>query len=1261
MGVNSKKANFFTTDALFAAMLLLVGLSVISAIPPSQKEIINEDTLTKDVLNTLSSVNVSDLNDTTVKLWINNGTIERPKNSVLVQVGEFWAKNQNSRANYLLEVFFNQTFSGNENYGISLSIASEILFNRSNSANSNSANVLSSRRMITGVEKGEAITGSTASAYLRRVRDKRTSSFVYFGGFVGQGNITSFIYDIPEDVGPEDITQIIVEVDTPEEFTLYINDNYCDLLSPNSGDLEPDVWDVSHCNSSIISGQNKFFVSFPDLNDAYFGGGYIKVSYLTDEFQTVEPYGNKDYMFPGVNGLVNLFDSFYIPGSLESMTVYLHYFADHSTSNNTFYLTIGNDTVYTDLNSTSIQTITLSDALLSTILNYSEFNKTTVPIRLGFENLTYSVEYTGVADVMLVTDVSGSMEREMGSSNTGDLVNDCSNPAINSSQTSRLSVAKCLDKQFVRDILNISGNEMGLVSYHTYTQDVESLNTDQILLNSVIDSYNDLSYTCICCGINSAKYELDNYISSTEIVSSGTEWLFNNDSLKSEPPRDSNNNSWYSLDYDLDVAWHSGSAILGHEVSGSGIPITTDMGVGIGGNLISVKFSEVPADQSTSIVEFTNGYVSTANTFGISGSDDGWDWPADWGFDNSNADYNGVVDGALNFDWRTGYYNLNYCSGYDCSGGYGITVDINESFFNIINSSGSATLKFDYEWDGNDNPFNTNDEIMIKANWLSPFSGLHELGTELSSEGGDDTLEIDFRNNPDIEFSGTHEQELTDWIEGAGVYYLELGARLRASRRSEWGEVSFDNIEINGTNESDHYFLRKTFTLSASDLNHARRGIINLMAQNSVKLYFNGKLLYSGTPNSQGNYWDERGIEVDGTLFREGDNVIAVELIRNSYDARFDLELIGFNSSRTAAIMVMTDGQANVECNDAGEQINSPDWNGNGVADEPEDDAIQAACDASEQLGIKLYAVGFSTEADEATLEGIAVCGNGKYIKSDNSSALGIFYQDTAIEIAEVSRQSQTIVVGSGNPSQSVIYSDSYISFNFTPDFDNSTPDEISITFQTPYFINCTGNVTIYDEMRVVDAVVTSYSGPHWTNYVAIDDEVVFNLSSYDNDYIFLGDPYIVQIPPSSLSPGNHNITVLIDDGPVNENSTCSQNNSLIYTVMITSATPRSEVVETADGCIWDIEFEDGSSITESIPSSYSGSNACSYTSSLISYNPKDAYDIATYEILEQLDFDNDGRVFININTEDLEIIVTLVSEVPYLWGPAVIQAEVRS
>ena len=97
-------------------------------------------------------------------------------------------------------------------------------------------------------------------------------------------------------------------------------------------------------------------------------------------------------------------------------------------------------------------------------------------------------------------------------------------------------------------------------------------------------------------------------------------------------------------------------------------------------------------------------------------------------------------------------------------------------------------------------------------------------------------------------------------------------------------------------------------------------------------------------------------------------------------------------------------------------------------------------------------------------------------------------------------------------------------------------------------------------------------------------------------------------------------------------------------------------VFRVSDGCDWDIEFSDGSSISVSVPSAYSGAKQCTYTSSDISYDGDDSIDDAIFRLLSRMDFDSDGRVDILFDETMMEFEAIPVSEVRSLWGPAKFQ-----
>jgi len=260
--------------------------------------------------------------------------------------------------------------------------------------------------------------------------------------------------------------------------------------------------------------------------------------------------------------------------------------------------------------------------------------------------------------------------------------------------------------------------------------------------------------------------------------------------------------------------------------------------------------------------------------------------------------------------------------------------------------------------------------------------------------------------------------------------------------------------------------------------------------------------------------------------------------------------------------------------------------------------------------------------------------------------------------------ESQLIIFSGGTYASSNLYPDSYISYNFTPIVQNATPNEIEVTVESPKFTSCNSQVYIPAGIKVIDAKIVSYSGIHWTDFLSVNGDDVYDLSRYNSQYIRLGDPFIVQIPPTYINLGELNYFSLKtgDDSSVNTN--CSSNNSFIYTALVPSSTSRSEVVAKKIGCNWTIQFEDDTFSTKTIPSDCSGASPCprcSYTAinhTLASgaYDPEDAYDIGVFNLLRDLDFDDNGKIFVNLDASNIEIVITTVSSVPYLWGPTLVE-----
>ena len=90
----NKKAFMFTMDAFFASVLLISSLMFLSHLNVQKPATEDMEFISKDILETLSKLTVNDMKETIPFLQdeIENGTITNPNNSILVQIGEYWAR-----------------------------------------------------------------------------------------------------------------------------------------------------------------------------------------------------------------------------------------------------------------------------------------------------------------------------------------------------------------------------------------------------------------------------------------------------------------------------------------------------------------------------------------------------------------------------------------------------------------------------------------------------------------------------------------------------------------------------------------------------------------------------------------------------------------------------------------------------------------------------------------------------------------------------------------------------------------------------------------------------------------------------------------------------------------------------------------------------------------------------------------------------------------------------------------------------------------
>jgi len=196
------------------------------------------------------------------------------------------------------------------------------------------------------------------------------------------------------------------------------------------------------------------------------------------------------------------------------------------------------------------------------------------------------------------------------------------------------------------------------------------------------------------------------------------------------------------------------------------------------------------------------------------------------------------------------------------------------------------------------------------------------------------------------------------------------------------------------------------------------------------------------------------------------------------------------------------------------------------------------------------------------------------------------------------------------------------------------------------------GSFTLPSGSSILETKVVSYSGPRWTDKVEANGNLIYDLSSYGSVYTKLGDPYVINIPNSSIQQ-NNTITVTTGWSPGNS-TTGSIDNKIIYTILRDMISYNSSIASVADGCIWNIQFGDDTNLTSPIPTNYTGSSLCYYDPVNQVYDMNDAIQIAVYNLLKLLDLNQDGKLDTKITEQNLLISSSEVTGIPYDWSTEV-------
>src|SRR3989344_2010813 len=358
-----KKAVFFTIDSLLASGIIIISVLLVANFYSAEQQQININYASQDLVRIFSTMNVGEVNNDYAKSLIASGEITNINNTILEQIGDFWAENK-------IELAKNFTKNLTEDiipaaYGFSVLVNDEPIYSRNLPVK---RSLVSSRKIISGIAKAKPKEGFTARVLLSGIKSKRTNAYVYFGGYEGDGNLTKKLI-LPNDV--ISFNSSYLEVDAGGNFNLYINNIFSGSYAKGSGsggNMLADKWNLSNAYlPNFRVGENIININFTS-GSSYIAGGFLRVNYITSSYNDTQTSGYGKYWFPGIDGIINLYSSIYVPGALSNMLVFLNY-----SSNYTTYLRLGNVAIYEGTSNGTIINVTISNSTLSTLLDYNSF------------------------------------------------------------------------------------------------------------------------------------------------------------------------------------------------------------------------------------------------------------------------------------------------------------------------------------------------------------------------------------------------------------------------------------------------------------------------------------------------------------------------------------------------------------------------------------------------------------------------------------------------------------------------------------------------------------------------------------------------------------------------------------------------------------------------------------------------------------------------------------------------------------------------
>ncbi len=328
MGIK-KRGVFFSMDALIA---LIIILSIILLIIPLRKQTTVETSVHSDIIKTLSTLKIGELNNPYVQSLISQGIINNTNKSVLEQIGETYSQNV-GEAQILSQNILNSINTTEKNIGIWY--GEDLLASKNITPIEQAKNIDTTRQIISGVLKGNPTEGFVAKAWLKKIQSKDTIEIIKgelicggwkthaWGEYCGnnKNNTINYTFTVPENAEIKNAFWLAEPSWVGQNTSLSINNIkiYEDII---------DLFVILNLTSYVNPGENTATLSSKAGTNITSGGedgaSHIVIEYSTPDLQTFQIDDKYPFYETIADGILHSEKSIFTPEPITKMEVHLN-------------------------------------------------------------------------------------------------------------------------------------------------------------------------------------------------------------------------------------------------------------------------------------------------------------------------------------------------------------------------------------------------------------------------------------------------------------------------------------------------------------------------------------------------------------------------------------------------------------------------------------------------------------------------------------------------------------------------------------------------------------------------------------------------------------------------------------------------------------------------------------------------------------------------------------------------------------------------